>query len=433
MIQCRKYYLSILICITISIINAANCYAQQELNLHFMEQVIQSNATNPALFTDDKLVIAAPGLTYNYGNNAFTYHDLLKKRNGQNILDVSTVLQKLHRKNVLQNQLNIDIIRVQLKTRNLYFTFLASEKMNIKFSYSKDLVDLLWNGNAARIGDTLSIGPSLNGRYYRELGFGIGKRSNKWTVGARAKLLIGLADIYTEKEKIIVYTDPEAYQTTITTDFLLNTSGEERFLDKPLSGAMSLKNRGASIDMGAVYKPNTSWSFSASLNNLGFIKWRKNTTNYHSQASYSYEGLHLNKYFEMDTFKTKNLIDTLKSTFNPKITATSYTSYQIPRVYLSGRYQINSHYTTGILFYTEGFETLSPAINTYLQRRFGKSIHVGLSYAMKNRLFNNFGMSASYRQRKLQAFAVTDNFPAILKVKDSKNVNFRMGINIIWK
>lgn len=433
MMASLKPSLGFIILIVIGLLRVESCFSQQELNLHFMDQVIQSNVTNPALFTEDTLVIALPGMAYNYGNNAFTFKNLIKKQSGRNVLDIENVLPKLHKRNVLQNQLNIDLLRIQLRVKKLFFTFLISEKMSIKFNYSKDLIDLLWNGNASRVGETISVGPSIHARYYRELGLGIGTNVNRWILGARIKLLVGLADLDTKNDEVFVYTNPEAYQTMVTTNFVFNTSGEDKFLDKPFSGAMNFNNRGIAADLGVTFEPNTAWKFSASINNFGFIKWKDDISNYRSNASFSYDGLHINNFFEMDTFKTKHLIDTLKSTFLPKVSSYSYRSYQIPRMYLSGRYTINQRYSAGLLLYTEIYRNEEPALNAYLQRRFGRLFSIGVSYSIKNRLYNNWGLSATYTKKKFQAFFVTDNFFNVFNIKDSKNINFRAGINIAFK
>ncbi|MDQ3534327.1 MAG: DUF5723 family protein [Bacteroidota bacterium] len=96
-------------------------------------------------------------------------------------------------------------------------------------------------------------------------------------------------------------------------------------------------------------------------------------------------------------------------------------------------YEFNARYSLGLLFYAEGHKEVNPALNAYIQRKFGKALNLGFSYAIKNKLFNNFGMSASYTRRKLQAVCATDNFPCLFKLKDSKNVNFRWGLNDVFK
>ena len=63
----------------ILILNTVKIMAQQEQSLHFLQNVWQSNLTNPALVSDKKFQIMLPSIYFNVNSKDFTINDLFKK------------------------------------------------------------------------------------------------------------------------------------------------------------------------------------------------------------------------------------------------------------------------------------------------------------------------------------------------------------------
>ncbi|MEO8759814.1 MAG: DUF5723 family protein, partial [Bacteroidia bacterium] len=104
-----------------------------------------------------------------------------------------------------------------------------------------------------------------------------------------------------------IYTAPDGSQI----DF--NMHGSSLSLSDTAKGKNSFTNfngNGASIELFASV-PYTSVlgksKFFISLNNVGFIKWNKNTVNYQADTNYSFKGVTSNNIFQLNDGSVKNL------------------------------------------------------------------------------------------------------------------------------
>ena len=405
-------------------------WAQQELTLHFMREVAQATVTNPALFPEKKMVISLPSFASNYGNNAFTYRDLIKKTTGDStILDIDNVIDKLEGRNILQNQTSIELLRVHFRLhKNLYASVVMNEFFNTQFSYSRDLVEFLWNGNAGSTGRRIALNPDLHAVYYREMGLGLGYRWGNLRIGVNGKFLSGLANITTANENTTIFTDPETYAITIATDYQVNTAGIENFRADALSAALNLKNKGVALDVGLAYQVR-KWEVSASFINYGFIRWQDDVINYANQGNFQYDGIGLSNYFDAGDFSFDQLLDSLKNTFRPKETHAGYKSNLVPKTYFSAVYHHNPFLSFGALMYTDWLREPQHALTSYASFAINQIWNIGFSYSIKNQTYNNVGLSLRVGKGNVQAFLVSDNFINTLMPKSAKNVNFRWGIN----
>lgn len=406
--------------------------SQQELTLHFMQDVAQAGITNPAFFPEKKWVISVPSFAFNYGNNAFAYNDLIRKTAGDStILDIDRVIDKLENENILQNQTNIELLRVHFRiVDNLYASVALNEFFSIKFLYSQDLIDLVWNGNAGSIGKTVALNPNLHAAYYRGLTMGLGHVWKNFRIGVQGKFLAGLADITTTRENSTIFTDSQTYAISINTDYQINTSGIDNFREDPLSAALNLRNKGIALDAGFALRLH-KWKVAASISNFGFIRWQDNVTNYSNQEVLLYDGIGLNSYFDNGDFNFDNFLDSLKTTFKPKETYIKYRSNLMPKTYFSINYNPTSFLNLGTLLYTDWLEKPQHAFATYAGFTINKLFEVGFSYSAKNKTYNNFGLALKAESDKIQAFLVSDNFVNTFFPKSAKNVNFRWGINFL--
>jgi hypothetical protein len=404
--------------------------AQQELTLFFLDHTINSAAVNPANYKNDGVVISLPAVAFNYGNNAFTYNELFQRRGNEIFLNIEGVLDKLKDKNILQMQLAVEVFRVQFKVKKTYWSIMSAEKLSVKFTYSDDLIDLAWNGNAKYIGKQIEIGPALNFTFYRELSVGMVREWGKWTVGTRIRLLAGRADITTKNEEALFYTDPEIYQTRFKTDYEINTSGMENFSHKELKLLSRLDNPGLGLDLGLNVQLSKKWKLSGSLIDWGYIKWNRNVNRYRSSGDFTFKGLELNEYFELDTLGFDDYADSVRSQFVSETIHKAYVGHLVPKMYLGAKYQLNANREVGIMGYAELFNGIQPAFSLYYGQKVLKYTQLGVSYAYKNRVFHHLGFSCTQQIRNLQLMVVSDDVVNLVRPKDSRNINFRFGINV---
>lgn len=406
--------------------------AQQEMLLHALHELPQAGSLNPAIAPKKEgWILSLPSVAFNYGNNAFTIDDLIRRHGADSLVyDIPRVLSKLEVQNVIQYQLNVDLLRVSWRKRNLFLSALVSEKVNTKFYYSDDLVHFAWYGNGAHIGDTVRLGPRLDAHYYRELSVSGGYVLGKFTVGIRAKFLAGLGNVETHVGQLDLYTDPVDYALTAVAKYEVQTAGLENFGEDPWRAAGNFRNPGIAADAGITYTPFPRLSFQASIGNVGTIWWSDDVKKYSVDGTYEFGGIALNNFFSVDTLTLKNLGDTLKATFLPREDSLSYASDLVPRGYIGVRWKAGSRTHVGVVVQGEYVGDIRPSFAATVGHRLFPFLELATSVAWKNRTWENVGLAVVFQWKQVQVYGISDNFVGAIQPRHSRNVNFRIGANV---
>ncbi len=416
----------------IALILPVSVSAQQEMLLSSLPKLPQSAATNPSIPpVKEGWTIGFPSIAFNYGNNAFVFNDLVRKYGPDSaVYDVEGILTKLHPDNIIQYQFNADLLRFAWRKHDWFLSALVTEKMNVKFSYPKSLIDVLWRGNAAYLGDTVSLGPQINAVYYREFSLTAGYVFSKFSVGVRGKLLAGLGNCSSERGRLTMFTDSTDYSMYVNSSYYIKTAGIHNFRENGWGAALSFDNPGYAFDIGITAAVHPKLTLHASVINIGEIRWRDDVKNYRVDGSYRFEGLDLVEYFQNDTLTLNNLADTLRGTFLPREDSASFTSPLVPQAFFSASWQLSPATSVGIVTLTGFFDRPRPAISVVASHRFNSFLDVGASLSWKNKRWANLGLSIVSEVGRLQFYAVSDNVIGTVFPRRSKNVNFRIGINV---
>lgn len=418
-------------------------FGQQELSLHFLRDTWQSSKTNPAFITEHKVHFGLPSLYFNISHTGPSYNEVVvQSTNGENVLDISRVLNSLSKDNQLFTNAELETVSASFGIKKLRLSFSHAFKFNAFFDYPKDLVEVAWNGNSQFIGETVDIGPDFHAFAYNEFAIGVATKILNVSGGAKLKILTGIGDASSSRTDASLYTDPDVYQLTFATDYRINTSsflaydgngdfeldfGEisaDRIFSKNLGLALDL---GASVDLGKL-------EISASIIDLGYIKWTENTTNYISEGDHTYVGLDVSEIINDDEISFEETLDTLTEIFDFTETSESYSTMLATKIYLSGTYQVNDMFKVGGLFYTEVYRgTLFPAFAASASMNIGETASVGAVYAIRNNTYTNIGLNAAVRLGPVQLFGVTDNIISVFQPYESRNVNARFGLNLTLK
>ena len=283
------------------------------------------------------------------------------------------------------------------------------------------------------------------------------KINDQLTLGYRGKILFGHANISTRKMDLKLITDVD---WTVRSKFDLNatlpaidiptdSAGDFQFDDidtqENLNTSdyfkMATGNKGLAVDLGIHYKPIDNLTLSASLLDVGFIRWRNNTYNITQDVEYIYEGIDLDV-ANIDSTVFDNFTDSLKNTFVFSNTQDPYTSFLGTKLYVGGKYQIIEEISVGLLSRTEIFkgrirEQLTLSANFYPI----KEIAASLNYSIMNKTFNNFGFGISFKPGPFNIYFISDNIPLTFAVEQSSGVpiphksrtlNFRFGFNLVF-
>lgn len=421
---------------------------QQNFTMYNMSYVPQRMYANPALLPKSRINIGLPVLSSIYfeaGNSGFKYADLIHPRPEDDSLefDFANVLGKLKKNNYFTLGSNVDLLSFGflVKQKN-YFSFNATEKIFARVRYPRDFFEFLWNGNYPSAGETLKFNFGLDFTHYREFGLSYTRiLSDKINVGGRFKYLYGMENIWTKKTDITLYTNPQDFALTASSDIIINTSG----LDSASNANAASKylfgsgNMGFGLDLGGSYQLNEQINLSASIIDLGYIRWKNGTQNYVSKnpgASFTYNGQNLNDYISDTTTVTEGtdmMLDSLEKSFEIGQQSYAY-SHALPvHIYISGDYKMTDKQRASAMIYGHFFDgRFHPGISISDVSDFGKWFSLILSYSIYNRSYTNLGAGFRVNLGFFQWYLASDNVFGIIFPQQAKYVNVRTGINLTF-
>ncbi len=421
------------------IINAFAIKAQQEQSLHFLQNVWQSNLTNPGFVSDKKVQIMLPSLYFNVNSADFTVNELFKS-NSEGKLTLSDVAGRVKPQNRMDAHVNIQTLGLSYTLNNkLSLSVYHAVNGNPSVDVNGDLVKLVANGNNQFLGKTVPFNSTLNGSIYGEIGIGAAyKILSNISLGARVKLLNGVASIFTEKNKLNVTFDQNDYSLKFENDFDVLAYSFSKY--KNINGVNDLvrqgfggSNKGMAFDVGATMKVGKI-NLAASIIDLGgSIKWHNDGKRYASNGTYTYSGTHSDDFFNVDSLNSNGFRDTLKNIIGFKESDNpSYNQKLRAKIYLSGTYQITEKVRLGALLYNEngGLSVSHTGFAVNATYQLLKQIQLGGTLGLRNGSFSNLGMHFVAQLGPVQLFGVTDNIISAFRPYDSKNANGRLGINI---
>jgi outer membrane protein OmpA-like peptidoglycan-associated protein len=436
-------------------------YAQTDLTLYNMNRIPQSMYQNPALTPPTKINIGLPVISSIHAhafNTGFAYKDLLVLGPDDSLtMDVDNMLSKLSSRNIFGSHVNTDLVSVGFRSGQGYFSLNATSKSYMRFVYPEDFFGLVWQGNAAYLGETANFaGLGIDGGLYHEVGLGYTRDifdDGRLRIGGRVKYLNGVTNVYTDRSDISLHTDADFFYLTANSDFQVNGAGPLGYLmggdtfpdGEPQPGEFIIgKNHGAGLDLGVAWDIDEKVRVSASLVDLGFIRWSDRPTNISTtQATFTFEGIDITDFPQNDSINEQYfdslgnaILDSLQGIFYPDTTHNAYTAPTIPRFYIGANYLINERMNAGILFSGEVYKgTFRPTLTASYNIALGRWLSLSASWSYANRSFLNPGLGFSLNGGPVQLYVVTDNILAPFAPQSVRQAHVHAGINITagWK
>lgn len=431
----------------ITLLFASQMSAQQELGLHFMPHVWQSNSTNPAFVQDKKLTIGLPGIYSAITFDGPTYNQIVSKENGKTVVDIDKLILHLDDENSGRNELGIPTLSLSFKLKNLHLTIGHAVKYSAFLKYPKTLPQVVWQGNAQFIDQTVDLSNEVELTGYHELTTGLAYELGALTLGANVKFLSGIQSAMTNRNhhSASIYTDPDVYQITLNGDYILHSAGSidyEQFEDvnvdfsyaKLTAKKFFNKNAGMALDLGAKLELG-KLDLAASVLDIGKITWDDGVKNYEATKTYTYDGLDFSNALTGDSVKLENALDTLEAIFQVKETSSSYTTKLTRKIYISARYNLTEKLTVSGLYFNENYRD-EPYSSVAVGLNFSpvKQVNVGATYAFKQPdSYDNLGLNLALTLGSVQVFGVTDNLFSLFKPGDAHSFSARAGASIFIK
>ncbi|RMG60438.1 MAG: hypothetical protein D6722_20925 [Bacteroidetes bacterium] len=416
--------------------------AQQALSLHFAPRAMQAQETNPAFFNEKLITISLPSPYVSVLHSGFTYRDLIQPVGDSLRLDIPGALSQMEEMNDLRLFSQVDILGIGVKLAMFQVTAGARARTDVLVSYPRDLVALGWEGNAAHLDETLSLGPTGYARAWSEIYLGGAIRvTKKIQIGARAKYLVGLADATFTRHDLTLYTNPEIYQLEARADYVLHTSvlnlGQD--LSSPdfvFEPQVFGPNRGWAVDLGLRVQPIKQLELAASLTDLGFIDWNAQSQRYEATGTLAFAGLDAAQLLDEDSLSMDfidELADSLLQGMELRSSPDMYRTYLPAKAYVSATFRPIKLLKVGVLYHAESYGGRTrQALAVHGGVDVGKILNTGLTWSLQDGRAGHLGAHAYLKLGPAALLLATDNVLAFIQPDRARTTNARLGLNLCF-
>ena len=420
--------------------------AQQSNTFYLMHEVPQSNLLNPAVQLQCKYFIGIPVLNsihLNYSNTAFTYNDLA----GSESWNLEGILDQMHNVDLYSAEVMLHPISLGYRHKSVYFTFNIAEKAHGYPTVPEDLAEMMLHGNGPFVGETARFNGLRPGAYHtREYSLGISKVLGPYlTAGIRAKLLFGKANLHTGRSRVDLTTQEDNFGLLMNTDYTLNSSFPLTITEDadgnidgitveeidPLQYMMNRGNQGFALDLGVIYRYDERITLSASLLDLGFVRWKTDPNNLHGEGSFEYTGIDMTTLIFSSAFLSE-MADSLFNAIDMTNSQDPYSALLPTQLFLGGSYRYSEKISFGLVNRNVIFQSkIHSSLTLSGQADLADRLLATVSWSYLNNSLKNVGIGIAYHGKGVQIHAVTDNLIGFFYPFDTRTLNLRAGINLM--
>lgn len=426
----KKIAISIVLFLGVSV----GALMAQTQTLSFMQTVPQSSQINPAYHTPYGGYIGFPvlsSLSMNF-SSFFAYDDIIKRNpNNNDSLEISqqNFLKSLNKTNNMMLDFNHHLLDFGFRIKRHYFSLTYSHRATMYLRTDETFWKFVLEGNASDdiLGKTVDLKNNrVQGIYYHQLALGYSYDINEaLTVAIRPKVLFGMANISTDKSDLTLLTRAKTYDMVLHGGYAANVA----YIDDVNNWA---KNLGFGVDLGATYKWK-DFLFSASVLDIGRIKWKDNARHYSFKADKGevvFSGFDMNLLLSESDDLDKKIEDTLRSYGELIDTTQSYSTWLYPKITLGATYDLKGNHFS--LLWRGDFANsyLYNNISLAYSRQLTRFFDVAVTYSIKDQSYDNLGVGLAINLLKFQIYMASDNLLTAFQPLSATGVNFHFGINI---
>jgi hypothetical protein len=420
-----------------------NSIRAQNLTAPILAGSWQSTHHNPAMlhFLPGELTVGLPGLANDFRLQHLDYSDLFTQRNGERLLDLANWSALARENNEVQNVFSIETLGGAYRWKSWVFSAYHRLRTQGEGEYPKELVDLLALGNAAYIGQTVSIAPRGTLTSWQEVGVSASYAlSDRIAVAGRLKYLAGASNIQSVAGgRLELTTGAENYSLTLDQDYTLQTVNaigyrgldEVDFTYSPNQmrpGDLFGSNTGLAADVGVAIDLDRL-RLNASATDLGAgIDWREGITTLSFQGSDRFTGLDILTDLLRDTVSLQTAVDTLRATFEPTENAAAYRTDMAPSFHLGGEYDLTQNLTAGALLVLEDRNGRTLPVYA-LSARYALSrwLQLGGSVNYRTDIRTNVGLHLYASPGRFRFLVSSDKFVRLVTTGNPSLAGIRLG------
>ena len=444
-------------------------YSQVLRTSYFMEGSHYRMQLNPALTPSRGYinfpVIGSFNATVNSSSLGFQdVVDIANNSEGDDYFMSNDFINRLENINNLNFNLSTDVLSAGWYKGKNFWSFNIGIRNDIGASIPKSMFEFLRNMNGLSAVDLSSLANinervdkmSLEVNSYAEVGIGWARNvTDKLSIGAKVKALLGVGNLKMNVNDISVRSGLTGYEdidwnnpswsdinkiqgaASVNVDATLESSSKlielsqengEDYIDEIEFGSFGVAGFGASIDLGVSYQLLDKLTLSASVLDLGFIKWSKKYTSIaKANASQSYDLSKESDRFEfVDKVSSGEILnyDMLQMTVD-KSAEESRKSTLSSTVVVGAEYELLGDWLAIDALYTGRFiqpETLNE-LTFSANLRPKDYFNLSLSYSVLQGSGKTFGVAA-----KLGGLFIGTDY--MFLGKNTKNLNAYIGVSI---
>ncbi len=346
--------------------------AQQVNTLYFMSNVEERGTYNPAFQPSNGFWIdipVLPNFRTHLGNNTLTFEDIVFKQqiNGVDstisflhpMADRDAFYDKLKKNTRFEYGFTFNLINFGFRfAKKNYLTFGINQKIETSTTLPRDLFRLALFGTDINQGSSFNFSDlGIDASVYTEFSVGYSRKVNdRLTFGGKLKYLMGQANFSTDIDRFYLIAGTDAWGlsgskgsirvSAPSTNIPIESDGKVdidniKFDDNFKWYDLAFtSNWGLGLDLGVTYQAIPHLQLSAAITDLGFIRWRENTTISHIDADYTFNGLTDLKIDEKIGNRWDDIKDTLKSAISNDANHHHYSTRLTSRLNLGAEYSI---------------------------------------------------------------------------------------------
>jgi hypothetical protein len=424
-------------------------FSQQSNVMYFMKGVPQINTLNPAAQAGYGFYLGTPGMapfSFDFQNSPLRFHDLIFYNKSIDSVvtflhpsaDKRKFLSLLGSNNFIGTDVSTGIISMGFRINTMFFSIGISEKEYFRVNYPKDLFTLPMYGlldknlNPSNL-DLSGIG--VNASLYTEIALGVSKEINDLiTVGVRGKILLGQANLYMKTTDIGIITNDSLWKFHSKVDlnasvpFLTIPKGTDGKYDigtatmkNNLSGSDFLDaflrkpNMGLAVDLGVIIKPMSWLTVSASVVDLGSIKWKNYSYNLKQDTSTIFRGADMTGIIKGDTTNIGEMLkDSVLMAFKKyNLRPGSYTTYLPTKLYIGATFNLwSDRISFGVLSMTEFYlKTVRQSFSISANIQPIRLISTSFSYSLLDNKYHDFGFGVAFKVGPFNSYYIFDYIP----------------------
>ena len=355
--------------------------------------------------------------------------------------------------NYLGFDASVDLFTLYRRLNTGLITINYGVKVQGDAKLNDGLFKLLGYGNGAFVGEDnpAKIDMDINAQAYQELAFGYQWNVNEnLSLGGRAKLLFGEANVTTDACSAKLYTDADSYTLRLEEDIAMRMAmpraiyarDGQLMTDGPFKLGELFRNPGFGVDFAAEYRFDDQFSAVAAVHDLGFIHWGLNNIEmkgqihdsgqYYDDGSFLFNGMdvdQLQRVISDDAYR-ELFLDTLKQYLQVDFTPLDkYNTALRTNLLLRGNYDLDAHnrFSAQVQgrFLGSGFR---PAMTLAYSGSFFQMLDVCATYTIMPHSYDNIGLGLAGNFGTFHIYLTTNNIIGCFKPLNASAFNAQVGI-----